>query len=318
MKNVYTLVFLFLTGLVFSQDAKPAAVDTTWRTNGLFGLNFSQTQLSNWAGGGQNNIAINGLVNYQVIYAKGVHRWESKLDAQFGIIRTGESSIFKKNLDQLLFLTKYNVYAFKKYWFYTAQADYRTQFAPGYVYNNDSIVGRATSDINSPGYIQLSLGLDYKPKDYFSVTLAPLAGKITIVNRQYLADQGAYGVQKAEFDTAGNVVKAGQRVRYEFGGKLIVRFKREIIKNVTLDSYLDLFSNYLNNPQNIDVVFNNLLNIKLNKYFSFTILSQMIYDNDIVTLKDNNKNGKFDDPGDINGPRLQMMNTFAFGLTYKF
>lgn len=322
MKTLYTALFLVWLSSISAQDSSavaPAAKDTSWKTSGLFGLNFSQTQLTNWSGGGQNNIAINGLINYQAIYHKGKQFWESKLDAQFGLIRTGESSLFKKNLDQLLFLTKYNYDTKTKYWFYSAQADYRTQFAPGYVYSGDSIIGRATSDINSPGYIQLALGMDYKPTSYFSLNLAPLAGKITIVNRQYLADAGAYGVQKAETDAVtGEITKPGQKVRYEFGGRIVVKFKKEIVKNITLDSYLDLFSNYVNNPQNIDVVFNNLLNIKLNKFFSFTILSQMLYDNDIVTLKDNNNNGLFDDPGDINGPRLQMMNTFAFGLTYKF
>lgn len=319
MKKIYLLMLaLGATLSIKAQDEAPVQKDTSWKSSGLFGINFSQTALSNWAGGGQNNIALNSILNYQLIYAKGIHYWENKLDAQFGLIRTGESEIFKKNLDQLLFLTKYNVKAFKKYWFYAAQADYRTQFAPGYIYKNDSIVGRATSDMNSPGYIQLSLGMDYKPTDYFSITLAPLAGKITVVNRQYLADEGAYGVQKAVRDTAGNIITPGQRVRAEFGGKLIVKFKKELVKNITLDSYLDLFSNYMNNPENIDVVFNNLLSIKLNKFFSFTILSQMIYDNDIITIKDSNNNGKFDDPGDVYGPRLQMMNTLAFGFSYKF
>lgn len=318
MKKFYLLFLNFCLLNIIAQETSTPAKDTSWKSQGLFGINFSQTQLSNWAGGGQNNIALNSILNYQLVYAKGSHYWESKLDAQFGLIRTGESDVFKKNLDQLLFLTKYNLSTSNKYWFYTAQADYRTQFAPGYVYKNDSIVGRATSDMNSPGYIQLSLGMDYKPNKYFSITLAPLAGKITFVNRQYLADAGAYGVEKAVTDTAGNIITPGQRVRYEFGGKLVVKFKKEIVKNVNFDSYLDLFSNYMNHPENIDVVFNNMLSIKLNKFFTFTVLSQMIYDHDIITIKDANNNGKFDDPGDVYGPRLQMMNTFAFGISYKF
>src|SRR5688572_19010242 len=190
MKKIYSVYFLFVLGTALAQE--PAAKDTSWKTAGLFGLNFSQTQLSNWSGGGQNNVAINGIINCQAVYAKGKHIWESKLDAQFGLIRTGEESLFKKNLDQLLFLTKYNLSTGVKHWYYSAQADYRTQFAPGYVYSGDSIVGRATSDINSPGYIQLALGLDYKPTTYFSLNLAPLAGKVTMVNMQYLADAGAY------------------------------------------------------------------------------------------------------------------------------
>ncbi|HQQ95049.1 MAG TPA: DUF3078 domain-containing protein [Bacteroidia bacterium] len=317
MKKATPLLLCFLVLRLSAQDSAPK--DTSWKTTGLFGLNFAQTQLSNWAGGGQNNIAINSIVNYQAIYQKEHNTWESKLDAQFGVIRTGESAVFKKNLDQLLFLTKYNHVGFSKHWFYAAQADYRTQFAPGYIYKNDSIVGRATSDINSPGYIQALIGLDYKPVNYFSMTFSPLAGKITIVDRQYLADEGAYGVKKAEKDpVTGNVIKHGEKIRFEVGGRIVVKFKKEIVKNVTLDSYLDLFSNYQNHPENIDVVFNNLLSVKLAKYFSLTILSQMLYDNDIITIKDVDNDGKFDSPGDVFGPRLQMMNTFALGFSYRF
>ena len=141
-------------------------------------------------------------------------------------------------------MSKYNVNAFGKYWYYAVQGDYRTQFAPGYTYKGDSAVGRAKSDMNSPGYIQIALGLDFKPADYFSATFAPAAGKITLVNRQYLADDGAYGVEKAVKDANGNIKTPGKKTRFEFGGRLILKFKKDIMPNVNLDSYLDLFSNY--------------------------------------------------------------------------
>jgi len=230
----------------------------------------------------------------------------------------GDGARFRKNQDQLLAITKYNTLAFRKYWFWAIQADYRSQFAPGYIYAGDSTVGRAVSDINSPGYVQLALGLDYKPVDYFSITFAPVAGKITLVNRQYLADDGAYGVQKARRDTSGNIVERGHKVRYEFGGRVIVRFKKDILKNVNLDSYLDLFSNYLENFGNVDVVFNNLLNIRINRYFTVTLNSQMLYDDDVVIKRDFNKDGKYESSGDINGPRPQLLTTLAIGFGYKF
>jgi hypothetical protein len=171
----------------------------------------------------------------------------------------------------------------------------------------------------SPGYVQLLVGLDYKPADYFSITFAPVAGKITIVNRQHLADEGAYGVKKAVLDSAGRVVTPGERTRYEFGGRVIVKFKKEIAKNVSLDSYLDLFSNYVEKPGNIDVVFNNMLTFKINKYFTASIISQMLYDDDVVIKRDWDKDGLYDKPQDIFGPRLQALTTIAigFGVTFK-
>lgn len=303
-----------------AQDSiRPQIRDTSWKTSGFFGVNASQTSLSNWQGGGQDNIAINAILNLEAVYKRDAfEEWSNKLDAQYGIFRPGYSSPYRKNIDQLFALTKYEIKAFKKYWFYTAQADYRTQFAPGYKYMGDSLVRPATSDMNSPGYIQLALGLAYKPAEYFSITFAPVAGKITVVNRQYLADAGAYGVEAAKYDDMGNMIRHGKKARYEFGGRVIVKFKKDILKNVNLDSYLDLFSNYMDKPQNIDVIFNNLLTMKINKYFTASLICQMIYDNDIIIKRDLNGDGLYNGKGEFSGPRLQVLSTIGIGFGYKF
>jgi hypothetical protein len=316
--TLFCLVFFFKFSN--AQDSIPPQVrDTSWKVVGFFGINASQTMQSDWQGGGQDNIAINGIFNIEAVHTKnGNNVWTNKLDAQYGIFQAGFGKLFRKNADQLFALTKYEIKASKKYFFYTAQADYRTQFAPGYKYDGDSIVGQATSDMNSPGYIQLALGMSYKPTDYFSVTLAPVAGKITLVNRQYLADEGAYGVEPAVVDADGNIITRGKKMRTEFGGRLMIKFKKDIFKNVNLDSYLDLFSNYAHNPQNIDVIFNNLLTMKITKYFSASVICQMLYDDDIIRQRDLNGDGLYDQKGEINGPRLQVLTTIGIGFGYKF
>lgn len=330
MKHIFTLTFLCFSALLFAQDplvlqpmqkdTLPAKKDTTWKISGFFGVNASNTSLSNWQGGGVNSTALNSILNLQAEYKKGKQIWVNKLDAQYGIAKlgAGDGIPFRKNIDQLFALSKYNVNAFNKYWYYAAQGDYRTQFAPAYKYAGDTIVGRATSDFNSPGYLQLALGLDYKPTDYLSITFAPVAGKVTMVNRQHLADEGAYGVEKAETDSTGRIITKGKRIRYEFGGRVIIKFKKDIFKNVNLDSYLDLFSNYTHNPQNIDVVFNNLLTLKINKYFSANVICQMLYDDDIMILYDHDGDGVSGGSNDFYGPRLQVLTTFAIGFGYKF
>ena len=323
MKKI-VLILIVITLSTKAQNSSPDSLkgktqkDTSWKSSGFLGLNASQTALSNWQGGGQNNIALNAIINAQLEYRKGKHYWLNKIDAQYGLIKPGEDKIFKKNIDQLFAVTKYNINAFNKYWFYAAQADFRSQLAPGYNYIGDSIAGNAASDFMSPGYIQLAIGLDFKPAKYFSATFAPLAGKITVVDRQYLADAGAFGVEKATYDTAGKIVTHGKKTRMEFGGRVILKFKKDIGKNINIDSYLDLFSNYMNNPENIDVVFNNLITFKINKYFTATFISQMLYDDDIVIKRDWNQDGKYDHKNDIFGPRLQIISTFALGFGYKF
>lgn len=315
--NKLTLFLIFSSALVFSQT--PSDTNHHWKSSGFIGLNFSQTALNNWQGGGQDNVALNAILDYQITYTKNKHSWQNKLSGNYGLMRTGTDKLFKKNTDQLLFISKYNLDAWNKYFFYSAIFDFRTQFAPGYNYIGDSIAGRAISDFFSPAYFQLALGLDYKPVNYFSIIFSPLSGKITYVARQYLADAGAYGVEKAVYDPATNIiVKQGKKSRVEFGGRLTFKFKKDLNKIVSWDAYLDLFSSYLHNPQNIDVVFNSLVTIKISKLFTITITTQMLYDDDVKTIRDWDKDGEFDHPYDINGPRLQILNTIGIGLGYKF
>ena len=162
MKLKITTILILIIGQFQGQTdslKKATPKDTSWKTTGFLGLNASQTALSNWQGGGQDNVAINAILNAQAEYRKGKNYWLNKIDMQYGLIKPGEAKIFKKNIDQIFAVTKYNLNAFNKYWFYAAQADFRSQMAPGYNYIGDSIAGRATSDFCSPGYIQLAVGL---------------------------------------------------------------------------------------------------------------------------------------------------------------
>jgi hypothetical protein len=308
----FILSFCLAGGALYGQTA-----DSSWKTAGFIGLNFSQTTLSNWQGGGQDNLSFNGIFNLEANYKKGRNEWANRLDAQYGIILQGGSRFWKKNADQLLAVSKYNVPAFPKFWYYSAMADFRTQFSPGYNYSGDTSK-TLISDFMAPAYIQLALGLDFKPDDHLSVTLSPLAGKITIVNNQSLADNGDYGVKKAVRDSAGNVITPGEKVRYEFGGRVTVKYKKDILQNVNLDTYADFFSNYFDRPENIDVVWNTLVTFKINTLFTAMVSTKFIYDNDITIKYDWDKDGKYDHPNDIYGPRDQWLTVIGIGFGYKF
>jgi len=321
MKKITTFILLISTINLFAQspDSLLTPKDTTWKTTGFLGLTANRTELSNWQGGGQNNTSITGIGNFEAVFQRNAfEKWTTKIDMQYGLIRTGTQKGFRKNNDQIFVLSKYNTKAFGDHYFFAGQLDYRTQFSPGYTYRGDTISGPAVSDFNSPGYIQAAIGLDYKPTDYFAVMFAPIALKATMVNRQYLADAGAYGMTPAVRDENGNIITRGQKIRYEIGARFIMKFKKDIFKNVNLDSYLDLFTNYLEKPGNVDVIFNNLLTIKITKIFSASVICQMLYDDDIMIKRDLNNDGVFDLPGEFNGPRLQVLTTVGFGIGFKF
>src|SRR5665648_900355 len=153
----------------------------------------------------------------------------------------------------------------------------------------------------APAYVTLSLGIDYKPNKIISFFVSPLTGKMTIVSDDDLSAMGAFGVDP------------GEKARYEIGSFVKMELKTEIMKNVSLQSKIDLFSNYLNKPENIDVNWDLLINMKINDYFSANLISNLIYDNDIKIAIDENKDGIIEK----SGPRVQFKEMFGLGLSLK-
>lgn len=294
-----------------AQDTPPdtAAAPNIWDFGGTGTVNFSQVSLNNWAAGGQNSFSVLGILNVYSNYKKGKNTWNNTLDLTYGSVKLQDQRL-RKSDDRLELNIKYGRQASSK-WFYTGQFNLRTQLMPTFTPERDSIL----SDFMTPAFMLASVGMDYKPNPKLSVFISPFTGKFTYVNSQRLADLGAHGVQPAELDQEGNpIAGTGERLREEFGGFVNVRFRHEILKNVTLQSKADLFSNYLHNPQNIDVNWENLIDFKVNKFLSASIFVHMIYDDDIRIDVDRDEDGTMDGKG----PRLQLKETLGIGLSYKF
>jgi hypothetical protein len=150
------------------------------------------------------------------------------------------------------------------------------------------------SNAFSPAYITLSIGMNYKPNESFSLFLSPVTGKMTVVMDSSLAT--SYGLT------------SGKNIRSEFGGYLKASYIKTIMKNVNLTTKIDLFSNYIENPQNIDVHWELLISMKINDYMTATFNTLVLYDDDInVPRKDKNP-----------GPGTQVKEVFGVGFSYKF
>jgi hypothetical protein len=313
-KNVMSKVYFFVLILLipFMSDAQPdTSSDTTrnWKTGGVISLNISQVALSNWVAGGQNSMAANSLFNYFFNYKRDNKAWDNTIDLGYGIIKQNHIQWIKSD-DHIDISSKYGQYAFKE-WYYSALINFKTQFSAGYNYPNDSV---KISDFLAPGYGLLALGLDYKPNDNFTMLIAPVTAKFTIVKERALADAGAFGVDPAEFDDAGNLARKGDNLRKEIGGYVKIAFKQKLMQNVTFQTKADFFSNYLNNPGNIDISAEFLLSLKVNKFISATVLTNLIYDDDIKIPVDTDKDGQ----PDAAGPRTQLKEVLAVGFSYKF
>lgn len=309
-----TLLFIlfFSCAATFSwAQETPAAPDTAniWDFSGTGTINFSQVSLSNWAAGGKNTVSVLGIADLDADYKKGKNTWNNSLDLVYGLVKLEDRRVQKSD-DKLELNLKYGHRASKK-WFYTAQLNLKTQLTPTYSITRDTLL----SNFFAPAYILTSLGMDYKPNAKLSVFVSPFTGKFTVVADQMLADRGAFGVNPADKDVEGNRIPGtGDHVRREFGGYVNVRYKNEVLKNIVWQSKLDLFSNYLRKPENVDVNWENLFNFKVNKTVSASLFVHMIYDDDVNVDLDRNDDNKVDG----SGPRLQLKQTLGIGISYKF
>lgn len=258
--------------------------DTSWKSGGIFGINFGQAALKNWAAGGQNSVSFGAVFSMFKNYKKGKHSWDNNLDLALGALQQGDAEFIKTD-DKFDFSSKYGRQLKKEHWYLSGLVNFKTQFLDGYADPlADTLV--SISKILAPGYALASLGLDYKPNDKFSVYISPLTAKFTIVNDDVLADAGAFGVTGAVYDELGVKTTDGENFRSEFGAYLKAVYQDgEIFKNVGLVSKLDLFGNYENMTQ-IDVAWENLISMKVNKYVSATIGTTLLYDHDVKVATD--------------------------------
>jgi hypothetical protein len=286
--------------------------DTTlgWKKGGVLALNIAQTSLTNWSAGGQNSFATNGLFSVFANYVTKESSWTNTLDIGYGRMKqNGLNS--RKTDDKFDFMSKYGRQAFDHF-YYAALVNFRTQLDLGYNYPNAANPEEKIriSNFLAPGYLIGALGLDYKPNAYFSAFFAPITTKFTFVRDEQLSAIGAFGVDP------------GKKMKTECGAYLRAAyskndFKSEFLKNVSFTSKLDLFSNYLKNPQNIVVNWENLIAMKINKFISASITTQLIYDDKIKIAVDRNDNGIFE-AGEAPGPRIQFKEILGVGFSYNF
>ena len=293
MKKILIILLLF-PGSVFSQEV----VDSLrlWKTEGVLTMNFSQVSLTNWIAGGKSSASGVFMLNTSANYKKDKVSWDNTADLSYGFLKEKDNDLIKSS-DKIDLNSKLGLEATEK-WNYAALANFKSQFAPGYMYPNTT---DAISRFLAPGYLNLALGMDFKTEKV-SLFLSPLIGKFTLISDDELSALGVFGVDP------------GKKSRSEMGAFLKFENKTDLMKNVSLQTKLDLFSNYFHNPQNIDVDWNILIIMKVNEFLSASLVSQLIYDNDIDIPVDNNGDGIVDE----SGPRLQFMEMFGVGLSLKF
>jgi hypothetical protein len=231
-------------------------------------------------------------------YKKKTFTWENNITAGYGFMVRSDVGYVKTD-DKFDLDSKVGRLAGKG-WYYSGLVNFKTQFTDGYARAGSSDI---ISRLLSPAYLIGAIGIDKKFGATYSLFLAPLTVKTTFVMDQTLANAGAFGVD------------AGKNIRAEFGGYVKFSFQKDIMKNINFKTKVDLFSNYLHNPKNIDVNWESILTFKVNKYISASITASLIYDDDIkVGTHTDPTTGSFDQFG----PRTQFKEVLGIGFAHKF
>lgn len=311
MKNILLTTFLTLSAIAgFAQDpsikdlkneaSKSVAKDPKdtvqkkWKLGGLVNLNINQGSLSNWSSGGDKfSFSLNSYLNLFAFYKKNKSSWDNNLDLAYGITNT-TSLGSRKASDRIDLLSKYG-YALSPKWNASALFNLRTQFAKGYAYSKTAAgvdTSTVTSNSFAPAYILLSLGFDYKPNNDLSVFISPLTERWVVVTDNTIAP--LFGVDP------------GKKSKNELGAFASVNYSKKLGGSFTYKTKLDLFSNYKQKPQNIDIFWSNVITARITKYINFSFNLDMIYD-------DNTQN-----VNPAKGPAPQWLQLMGIGFAYTF
>jgi len=289
-----------------------AKYDTSkrWEIGGPLSVTFTQTSLTNWAEGGENSTGLTAIASLHANYTDSNFSWLNDLELGYGFTKL-EGEPTQKTTDQIEATSSvgYKLFDHTSLCFLT---NFQSQFAPGYTNIADTTV---MSKFMAPGYLIISLGLDYKPNKDLSIFLSPASGRLIFVEDQALANVGDDGVTPAIEDNLGHIIVKGKEEKTEFGAYFKGNYDHTFNKNINFTTELELFSNYLKNPQNIVVNWSTYLQLKFSKYLAVTFNTQLIYDNTIDVPIYKKINGVNTQVG--SGPRLQFKDVLGVGLGFK-
>lgn len=278
-----------------SSDLKKIQNDSlNWKFSGGIGLNSAFTMLSNWAAGGNNSALFVGNANLRLIYQKNKFAWETLFETELGYTYIDKATYTWRKSNDKINLTSKAGYDIGNHFYATLLGAFRSQYTKGYDYPNES-TQIYISNWLSPGYIDLSAGIDWKPNDIYSVYFSPAAGRITTALEQSL--RATYGVDplkttKTEF---GAMLKGGFNYQYE-------QFK--------VVSGLTLFTPYSSKFGNIDVDWDLALSYQLLSSVNVSLGTSLKYYDAI----------KFDN-GDGTGrvvQHIQFKTILGLGIGYTF
>lgn len=286
------------------------------KLEGDIGITLNQLAITHWAAGGESSGS--GRVTSKITYTYKRKLFNYTVNGIFvyGMSNYTKDKRSEKSEDRCELSMTASSNSSNNFTF-TSIASLKTQFTNGYTYPNDSI---PISRFFAPAYLNLSAGYNYNCNNIISLYISPIAGKITFVTDQKLADAGAYGVEAGYWNIyqGDSTWVNGKKILTELGINVLIKYKQNF-KNISVFSTLNLYNNYMDpnksNRWNIDVDWETGIKFTINKQISAIINIHIIYDDNI----------KFNIPEIVDGieiikqkPILQFKESLGISFLYKF
>ena len=260
------LALVLCTSFAFAQETTEEKQG--WTKGGNFSFLANQSTFNNWLAGGQSNMSGNIGANYDFNYKAGNVNWDNKLIVAYGLSKI-KGVDTQKTDDRIEFNSLYGKKA-KGHWFYSAFLNFKTQMDTGLDPDTQTV---KVSHFFSPAFLQVGPGMLWKKSDNLKVNIAPATSKLIVVHDHFTEFGSSFGVEQ------------GKTTRYELGASLGAYYKLDLMANVTFENILNLYSNYLEDPQYVDVDYQLNIVLKVNKYLSTNFAFQAIYDENALSEK---------------------------------
>lgn len=337
---IYPILLLLLSTRIFAQAGDDrlkeinsmAKKDTLgWMKGGGIGLDMAGMGFLNpKVGAGGNRFGIGGLGTFFINYKADKVFWNNGGSLQLSTQRLGKTSPtqktgFQKNLDVLRLTSRYGYKLGGEKWYIAADAFAQTLLLKTYASNylspidaNDKVVAKFLSPIQ----ITFSPGIDYKPNPHLSLFYSPCGIQVIYVADDSIASRGIHGNEVTR-DPSGRILSYKNSF-FGVGSEFKAGYTNKYYKDrLSVTSNLRLFANYLDHPENVDVLFSNNFSIMIFKGLSLDLLGEYFYDNDVLVQKDVNKDGiyeiKINADGTTTGPdRIGRGGQFTGAFLLKF
>jgi len=270
----FLLILFFSLGIyanaqeVLKRDSVVIDTVKSWSVLGKNTLMINQAAFSNWVGGGANNVGWLAGVNYNLTYEKDQDLWENIIVLDYGQNDTKGLGV-RKTQDVINISTNYGR-KFSKSWYFSSGAGLQSQFTTGYEDGNNP-AAKKISNFMAPGYLNLGMGITYRPNDNLTVTMRPINARWTFVLDKDLQFAGSYGL-KNDGDTS----------LLQFGFLGTALYKVKLMDNVHITNTASVFSNYLDHPERLVLAYGAVVNFKVNKFISSNITVDLLYDHNQI------------------------------------